>query len=61
MSYKPRRKITADSIIEILNNENTSASTKYNILHRDSVKERNRLYYLKNREKIIHAMAVHKN
>jgi len=60
MSYKPRRKITADNKNEILNDNNTSYSTKYNILHEDAVKEKNRLYYLKNREKIIQAMAVHK-
>jgi len=53
--FKPRRKITSDNIVEILNDENISPSTKYNILHRDHLKELNHQYYLKNRERIIKA------
>jgi len=60
MSYKPRTKITADNINEILNSENTPVSTFYHRKNWEHVKEYYRQYYLKNKEKLIKAMVEHK-
>jgi len=57
MSYKPRTKITADNINEILNNENTPRSTFYGRKNWDHTQEYNRQYYLKNKAKLIKANA----
>jgi len=55
MNYKPRKKITPDNLEEVLNSKDTPKSTLYSRKHFEHVREINRLYYLKNREKIIQA------